>query len=91
MLTDLGEAPSVASTPIEIAEDVDESLTPLAKVYSRAVYGEPGGIHDDDVRVATLSLETASDQINMQYSSRERALAWYRITTLLRLPRRKKN
>ena len=89
-LTDLGEAPSVASTPMEIAEDVDDSLTPLARVYSRAVYGEPGAILEDDVRVATLSLETASDQINSRYSPRERAFAWYRLTTLIRLPGRKK-
>jgi hypothetical protein len=89
-LTDLGEAPNVASTPMEVAEDIDETLGPLATVYSRAVYGEPGSIHDEDIQTARLSLETAEDRISSRFTSRERALAWYRLSSIVRIPKLRK-
>ena len=37
-LTDFGEAPDPTLTPREIADGIDESMEPLAQVYSRATY-----------------------------------------------------
>ena len=87
-LTDLGEAPDVAATPLEVAGDVDEALTPLARVYSMAVYGQPGSIGDSHVLTATRSLETTEDHLNTRFSSRRRALAWYRLSWFTDLRRR---
>ena len=87
-LTDLGEAPDVAATPLEVAEDVDGALTPLARVYSMAIYGQPGSIDDDHVRTAARSLETTEDHINTRFSSRRRALSWYRLSWFTGLRRR---
>ena len=87
-LTDLGEAPDMAATPIELAEDVDEeALTPLAQVYSRAIYGRPGSISDAHVVTATRSLEMTEGNINTRFSPRQRAFAWYRLSWISRLRR----
>jgi type II secretory pathway pseudopilin PulG len=78
-LTDLGAAPDPAHTPIEAAANVDDAMQPLARVYSRAVYGERQTVSDNHVRTATDSLHSTAFRLNSRYSAGQRLAAWYRI------------
>lgn len=87
-LTDLGEAPNPADTPVEVAASVDEAMGPLATVYSATVYGNGNGVAEEHVRSASQSLEITSARLNTRYPASRRFMAWYRLPTVVRwLPR----
>lgn len=78
-LTDLGAAPDPAHTPFEAATSVDAAMQPLARVYSRAVYGERQTVQDRHVRTAADSLHSTAFRLNSRYSAGQRLAAWYRV------------
>lgn len=88
-LTDLGEAPSPSSTPVEVARSVDEAMRPLAAVYSRSIYGE-GPLREDDVAVAGKSLQRTTETLTTRYSQTQRLIASYRLDSLLSGRRRRR-
>jgi hypothetical protein len=87
-LSDLGEEPSPAATPAEVAAATDPAMMPLARVYGEAVYGRPVGRAFDlgPVVVATRSLEDTEGRLAGRYSRLRRFAAWYRLRSLA--PRR---
>jgi len=87
-LTDFGIEPDPASTPIEVATDVDESMVPLAVVYSRSVYGNADASVGSHVDVARRSMEMTGDRLTTRYSPMERLRSRYRLRSLLRRFRR---
>jgi hypothetical protein len=82
-LTDLGEAPSPAATPSEIAQTVDDAMTPLAHVYSRAIYGPEGTIATRHVNTAIESLDQTRNRLATRHSMAQRFVAAYRPTTVI--------
>lgn len=91
-LTDLGDQPNPVLTPIEFANEVDESLRPLASVYGRAVYGPVDAIEDHHVSAAQSSLRETTRHIQDRYTRRKRMVALYRPGTVIpRWLRRKRN
>ena len=83
-LTDFGEEPDPAATPVELAGRVDNAMRPLAAVYSRAVYGPETGSTGPDVETARRSMELTTDRLATRYSSGERMRARFRIGSLRR-------
>jgi len=83
-LSDLGEGPHPASTPIEVAAKVDAAMAPLATVYSRSVYGSYAVAPDDQVETARRSMEATSERLATRYSAMERLRSQYRLRSLLR-------
>lgn len=82
-LTDLGEAPDPAKTPVEVANGVDLAMRPLAGVYGRSIYGAADSTSAADVETAATSLERTTDRLNTRYPRSRRLLAWYRVGSLL--------
>ena len=81
-LTDLGDGPAIAATPLEFARRTDPVMRPLAEVYGASVYGTG----DDDGRsigLATRSLEDSEDRLTSRYSLAHRVAARYRLSTLI--------
>ncbi len=77
-LEDLGEPPAPSLTPIEAARSFDETLVPLASIYSDAIYGNVAV--DDRRRLeATTSYRRAIDRLVGRYPVGRRVLAWYRV------------
>ncbi|MEA2023698.1 MAG: transglutaminaseTgpA domain-containing protein [Actinomycetota bacterium] len=87
-LTDLAEEPDPASTPGEVAARVDESMAPLAAVYTRSVYGSTDTVPDDQIEVARRSMEKTSERLATRYSPLERTRSQYRLSSLRRRFRR---
>jgi transglutaminase-like putative cysteine protease len=81
-LTDLGEAPNPADTPVEVAASVDEAMGPLATVYTATVYGNGNGVPEEHLRSASQSLEITSARLNTRYPASRRFMAWYRLSTI---------
>ncbi len=81
-LTDLGDAPTAASTPREVAFDTEAALLPLADIYAESVYG-PQPFPAGRVGMALRSLEETEDQLSDRYSLGRRVSARYRPGTLL--------
>ncbi|MBT8197602.1 MAG: DUF3488 and transglutaminase-like domain-containing protein [Acidimicrobiia bacterium] len=82
-LTDLGEAPDPTLTPTEIAGDIDESMEPLAAVYSKATYGPVATATAAEVAMAEESLEQTTARLSTRYSTVQRLAATYRPETIL--------
>lgn len=82
-LTDLGEEPSAALTPEELAARVDPAMQPLATVYGRAVYGPPQPTPGEHVATATTALEQTTGRLAGRYSAMQRVVAWYRPASLM--------
>ncbi|MEN8112952.1 MAG: transglutaminaseTgpA domain-containing protein [Actinomycetota bacterium] len=83
-LTDLGEEPDAAATPVELADHVDDAMTPLAAVYSRSVYGSSNVLMEPDVDAARQSMELTSDRLSTRYSTLEQLRARFRLASLRR-------
>ncbi|NNC75489.1 MAG: DUF4129 domain-containing protein, partial [Acidimicrobiia bacterium] len=82
-LTDLGDSPDPTETPHEIAEAIDESMTPLAVVYSRATYGPTSSATAAEVALVEQSLEQTTAKLATRYSPTQRLVAVYRPGTIL--------
>ncbi len=82
-LTDFGDEPSPAATPVEVAASVDVAMRPLASVYSRSIYGMPESTTDGHAATARRSMETTSERLTMSYSAAERFRSHFRLRSLL--------
>jgi hypothetical protein len=82
-LTDLGDAPDPAKTPVEVADGVDTAMRPLAGVYGRSIYGLAGATTPADVATAASSLERTTEGLTTRYPKSRRLLAWYRVGSLV--------
>jgi hypothetical protein len=77
-LTDLGDAPSPASTPRQIADSVDQAMVPLAVVYGRVIYGPQQPVASEQVATATNSLDATMAKLATRHSMPQRIVAAYR-------------
>jgi hypothetical protein len=82
-LTDLGDAPSPASTPQQIAASVDQTMVPLAVVYGRAIYGPETGTNPEHVATATTSLAATRARLVTRHSVPQRMIAAYRPASIM--------
>jgi len=82
-LTDLGEAPSAAATPRQIAAGVDEAMVPLATVYGRAIYGPEGAVATRHVNAAMQSLDQTRARLLTRHSVTQRLVAAYRPASVI--------
>jgi hypothetical protein len=82
-LTDLGERPSPATTPCQLAMSVDNVMMPLATVYGRSVYGPDGSIDDEHIAAATSSLDQTRARLTTRHSLSQRIAAVYRPTSIV--------
>ena len=82
-LTDLGDAPSPAATPYEIATSVDDAMLPLASVYGRSQYGPTGAVQSAHVNTAIESLSQTRAKLTTKHSSTQRLVAAYRPSTVV--------
>ncbi|MDJ0497221.1 MAG: transglutaminaseTgpA domain-containing protein [Acidimicrobiia bacterium] len=82
-LTDLGEKPSPATTPRQLAMSVDSAMVPLAIVYGRSVYGPEGAVEDQHVSTAITSLEQTREQLATRHSVGQRLIAAYRPASII--------
>jgi len=83
-LSDLGMDPNPASTPVEVAGEVDAAMMPLATVYSRSIYGHSLTDPGQQVDAARRSMEATSERLATRYSPTERLRSQYRLRSLLR-------
>ncbi len=83
-LTDFGEEPDPAATPLEVAMAVDDAMKPLASVYSRSVYGRAAEVSKDNADAARRSMQMTSDRLTTKYSPVERLRSRYRLGSLMR-------
>ncbi len=83
-LTDFGEEPDPAATPLEVATVVDDAMKPLASVYSRSVYGKATEVSTDNADAARRSMQMTNDRLTTRYSSLERLRSQYRLGSLMR-------
>ncbi|MBN2114305.1 MAG: transglutaminase domain-containing protein [Acidimicrobiia bacterium] len=83
-LSDLGDEPSPAATPAEVAAGTDPAMLPLARVYGESIYGRPPGRAFDlgHVVTATRSFEDTEGRLTGRYSRARRLAAWYRLRSL---------
>jgi hypothetical protein len=82
-LTDLGEKPSSAATPRQLAMSVDSVMVPLATVYGRSIYGPDGAVADHHVDTAVTSLEQTRERLTTRYSAGQRLVAAYRPASII--------
>jgi hypothetical protein len=82
-LTDLGEAPSAAATPRQIAQSVDNVMLPLATVYGRSIYGPQEAASTRHINTATESLEQTRSRLTTRHSVARRFVAAYRPTSVI--------
>jgi transglutaminase-like putative cysteine protease len=82
-LTDLGERPSPATTPRQLAMSVDSAMMPLAAVYGRSVYGPADAVGPQHVETATTSLDQTRARLTTRYSLSQRIAAVYRPTSIV--------
>ena len=88
-LSDLGDEPPPAATPVEVAAATDDAMLPLARVYGESIYGPPLG------RAFDLEHVVAGHPVARGHRGAPRrpllagpppGLAWYRLRSLA--PRR---
>lgn len=84
-LNDLGEAPSPAATPRQIATSVDTAMVPLAVAYGRAVYGPTASIRPEHVMTARMALEETRAKLSVTHTIPQRVLAAYRPASIVPL------
>lgn len=77
-LTDLGDPPSPAKTPRELADSVDSAMRPLAVVYGRSIYGPEGSIEASHIDIASRSLHRTRTNLASRYNVAQRVAALYR-------------
>jgi transglutaminase-like putative cysteine protease len=87
-LSDLGDEPAPAATPLEVAVATDAAMVPLARTYGESIYGRPKGRSFDlaQVAIATRSFQDTEGRFRGRYSPARRLLSWYRLRSLA--PRR---
>ncbi|MEA2000942.1 MAG: DUF3488 and transglutaminase-like domain-containing protein [Actinomycetota bacterium] len=77
-LTDLGDRPSPAATPRQVAQSVDAAMVPLASVYGRVAYGPEGSVEQHHVDTAIESLDQTRARLTTRHSVTQRIVATYR-------------
>jgi len=82
-LTDLGDEPDPAATPLEVAVAVDEAMVPLAVVYSRSIYGPSRPVSPTEVDAARRSMEVTGERLMERESTIGRVLAHFKLRSLL--------
>ncbi len=82
-LADLGETPSAAATPRQLALSVDSAMVPLASVYGRSIYGPSDAIEPQHVEAAAKSLEQTRSRLITRHSAAQRLVALYRPTNII--------
>jgi hypothetical protein len=82
-LTDLGDRPSPATTPRQLAMSVDSAMMPLATVYGRSVYGPEDAIDPQHIETAATSLDQTRARLTTRYSLSQRIAAVYRPTSIV--------
>ncbi len=82
-LTDLGEAPSPAATPRQIAQSVDHAMMPLATVYGRSIYGPADAVDSRHINTATESLDQTRARLMTRHSVGKRLIAAYRPASIV--------
>ncbi len=82
-LTDLGESPSPAATPRQIAAEVDDAMAPLAAVYGRSIYGPEDAVATRHVNTAIESLDQTRARLTTRHSMTQRVVAAYRPTSIV--------
>jgi hypothetical protein len=82
-LTDLGDAPSPAATPRQIADSVDRVMMPLAVTYGRAVYGPEQSVTPEHVAAASSALDATRERLTTRHSIPQRIVAAYRPTSIV--------
>lgn len=73
-LTDLGQPPRPSLTPIELAEEVDEAMQPLASVYTKTAYSTSSPTSAERRR-ATESMRLTDARLTDRSSRTRRMLA----------------
>ncbi|MGH8935670.1 MAG: transglutaminaseTgpA domain-containing protein [Acidimicrobiia bacterium] len=81
-LADLGEEPLSHLTPRELAAASMPAMTPLAAVYSEAVYGPTRTLAPEKVAVAHRALLTVESILAEDYAAARRLWAGYRLRSL---------
>jgi transglutaminase-like putative cysteine protease len=82
-LTDLGDAPSPAATPRQIADSVDSAMIPLAVVYGRAIYGPQASVTPENVAAASASLDATRARLATRHSMPQRVIATYHPASII--------
>jgi len=82
-LTDLGEQPSPAATPRQVALSIDAAMLPLASVYGRLVYGPDDSIEQHHIETAIESLDQTRARLATRHSMGERLVAAYRPASII--------
>ncbi len=82
-LTDLGEKPSAASTPQQLAQSVDSAMVPLASVYGRSIYGPADTIEQQHVDTAITALDQTRARLVTRHSLPQRIAAAYRPASIV--------
>jgi transglutaminase-like putative cysteine protease len=82
-LTDLGEKPSPAATPQQLAMSVDNAMVPLATVYGRSIYGPADSIESHHIETASQSLDQTRARLLTRHSLGQRVLAAYRPASII--------
>ena len=82
-LTDLGDEPDPAATPLEVAATVDDAMVPLATVYARSIYGPSRPVSAAEVATARRSMEVTGERLTERGTTIERVLAHFRVRSLL--------
>jgi len=82
-LADLDRPVNAASTPFEVAADVDDTLRPLAAVYTRSIYGQDEEISAADLDAASRSMMVARKHLTGALSRGERLRATYRLDSII--------
>ena len=82
-LTDLGDSPSPAATPRQIADGVDDAMVPLASVYGRSIYGPQATVAPRHVNTAIESLDQTRARLMTRHSVAQRLVAAYRPATII--------
>ena len=82
-LTDLGETPSPAATPRQVAMSVDAAMLPLATVYGRSIYGPSESVDGQHVATAIDSLDQTRARLTTRHSISQRLVAVYRPASIV--------
>lgn len=82
-LTDLGAPPLATRTPAETAAATDPVMRPLAEVYAEFTYGPEASLPEGRIALASRSLAETEARLIGRYSWGRRALARYRVASLL--------
>ena len=82
-LIDLDRPVDPASTPIEVAGDVDSTMHTLAAVYTKSIYGPSSGISAGELDAASRSMAVTAAHLTQSLSKSDRVRATYRLNSII--------